>query len=217
MAGDASPEVVESTDSAPETQHVEVNEGADLARLTQADVDRVVESRLARERRKFEGYDEYREKAEKYDEIQRENQTELERLQNDLAAVQQERDDLLQANAYVAARSTILQEVAKPDRRIVDPEGAVEFLLGADIDLVDWDEETGLPQNVGDAVEALVNKRSYLVSAETTRIEDADLGARGGVDSGQLTEADLKNMTPHEIVQARQEGRLNNLLAGGNN
>lgn len=213
MAGDASPEVVESTDSAPETQHVEVNEGSDLARLTQADVDRVVESRLARERKKFQGYDEYREKAEKFDELQKEQLSEIERIQRERDELQAERDELLGANQYVAVRSSLLQEIAKPSHRIVDPEGAVEFLLGADVDLLEVDEETGLPNNIQEAVEALKGKRSYLVSAETPRVVDADQGARGGAGS-QLTEADLKNMTPHEIVAARQNGQLDNLLSG---
>jgi hypothetical protein len=96
----------------------------------------------------------------------------------------------------------------------VDPEGALEFLLGPDIDLLDFDED-GVPLNIEDAVRGLTEKRSYLVANGANPATSADQGARGGSAPTQLTEADLQNMTPREIVDARNEGRLDNLLSGG--
>lgn len=190
-----------------------VTDSADLARLTQDEVDRVVESRLARERRKFSDYDELQEKANAYDEAVLAGQSELEQYQTHTASLEQEVAELADANAYVAARSGLLAEVAKPEHGIVDPEGALEFLLGADQDFVEF-EDDGTPLNAAEAVELLKQKRSYLVSAETSPRSNADQGARGGQRADQLSEADLQNMTPQAIVKARNEGRLDDVLAG---
>ena len=50
-----------------------------VAPATQADLDRIVESRLARERAKYEGFDELKAKATKFDEIEQANLTELQK------------------------------------------------------------------------------------------------------------------------------------------
>lgn len=47
--------------------------------FTQADVDRVVQERLSRERAKYEGFDALKDKASKFDELQEKNQSELEK------------------------------------------------------------------------------------------------------------------------------------------
>ena len=50
-----------------------------VAPATQADLDRIIESRLARERAKYEGFDELKAKATKFDEIEQANLTELQK------------------------------------------------------------------------------------------------------------------------------------------
>lgn len=50
------------------------------APATQADLDRIIESRLARERAKYEGFDDFKAKAAKLDEIEQANLTELDKL-----------------------------------------------------------------------------------------------------------------------------------------
>lgn len=184
------------------------------AQLTQTEVDRIVESRLARERRKYEGFEEYQQKAQLYDEAEAANKSELEKVIEERDSLESQVAELASANQYVAARNGLLAEVAKPDRGIVDPEGAVEFLLGADIDLVEFDED-GTPLNAAEAVNALAEKRSYLVAAATSPSpSDADLGARGSTAVTQLSEADLQNMPPREIVEARNNGQLDDVLKG---
>jgi hypothetical protein len=181
--------------------------------LTQAEVDRIVESRLARERRKYEGFDEYREKAAAFDEAVQASKSELEQAQDIIAQLQEQNVELTDANSYVATRSALLMEAARSDRGIVDPEGAVEFLIGPDIDLLEFDED-GVPTNVEEALDALAEKRAYLV-ASSGPASSIDQGAYGGdANPGQLTEADLQNMSPREIVDARNEGRLDDLLSG---
>jgi DNA repair exonuclease SbcCD ATPase subunit len=56
---------------------------------SQADLDRIVQDRLARERAKFADYDELREKAQFWDEIESASQTEYERTQDALTAAQE--------------------------------------------------------------------------------------------------------------------------------
>lgn len=204
------PDTAESVQADAETSTTRVESAA---QLTQDDVDRVVESRLARERRKFEGYDEYKAKAEAYDEAVAANQTELEQAINRASQLEEQVADLAGANQYIVARNGLLQEIAKPDYGIVDPEGAIEFLLGIDSEFVEFDED-GSPLNAEKAVQDLISKRSYLVSSGTAQRSDADQGARGGQQVDQLTEADLQTMTPLEIVKARNEGRLDDVLTG---
>lgn len=64
------------------------------------------------------------------------------------------------------------------------------------------------------AIEALVQSKPYLAAqggAPGTVFESP--GAhRKGAPAGQLTQADLKGMTPEQINTARAEGRLNDLL-----
>lgn len=50
------------------------------APATQADLDRIIESRLARERAKYEGFDDFKAKAARFDEIEQANLTELDKL-----------------------------------------------------------------------------------------------------------------------------------------
>lgn len=63
------------------------------APATQADLDRIIESRLARERAKFDDYDELKSKASKYDEAEAANKTELQRAQEAAAAAEKRATD----------------------------------------------------------------------------------------------------------------------------
>jgi hypothetical protein len=48
--------------------------------FTQEELDRIVGDRLARERQKYDGFDDLKAKADRFDELQRSQQTDLERL-----------------------------------------------------------------------------------------------------------------------------------------
>lgn len=52
---------------------------ADDKTFTQAEMDSIIEGRLARERQKYADYDDLKEKASKYDEYQTQNKTELQK------------------------------------------------------------------------------------------------------------------------------------------
>lgn len=177
--------------------------------FTQADLDRVVEQRLVRERKKFADYDDLKTKAEQFDASEAEKLSAVERATQERDAALARQAELETDMWSARLHSGLLAEATKSERSIVDPEAAIEFLTGADSDLVDTDEN-GNPTNVADAMDKLLAKRTYLVGRKQT--PSADQGARGGGATGQVTEAELQQMTPHEIVQARKDGRLDKLM-----
>lgn len=63
---------------------------ADDKTFTQADVDRLLADRLARERKKFAGYDDLKKKATEFDKLQDAQKTEVEKLNDQLTASQVE-------------------------------------------------------------------------------------------------------------------------------
>lgn len=81
--------------------------------FTQDDVNRIVADRLARESKKFEGFDDLKAKAEKYDAIAAENATELEKAVNQ--AVETTRADAAKAmnNTLVRAEVKALAAAAQ--------------------------------------------------------------------------------------------------------
>jgi hypothetical protein len=72
MADDAAGAAT-TTDASPAT-------GDAAKTFTQEELDRIVGERLGRERQKYEGFDDLKAKAEKFDEIQRSQQSDLERI-----------------------------------------------------------------------------------------------------------------------------------------
>jgi hypothetical protein len=70
---------------------------------------------------------------------------------------------------------------------------------------------------VGDTVEAMAEDADRLLALMTPAAPpaptgSADGGPQGTPKSGQLTRADLQNMTPEQIVEAKAAGRLDALL-----
>jgi len=189
------------------------NGGAAEKTLTQAEVDRIVEQRLARERNKFSDYDELKAKAAKADELEAAQLSDLEKERKAREKAEAERDELKGTVKKTTLRSSLLAEAAKPDRNIVDTEVAIELLLGKDSDLLVLDKD-GNPTNVAEATDQLLERRTFLVGGPKKTTPSADQGARGGSPAGQVTEDELKNMKPEDIVKARKEGRLENVLSG---
>ncbi len=58
--------------------------------FTQAELDRIVKDRLERERKKFEGYEEFKKAKEELDKINEKDKTELEKAQAELSKAQKE-------------------------------------------------------------------------------------------------------------------------------
>lgn len=181
---------------------------ADTARsFTQADVDRIVQDRLKRQAAQFAGYDDLKAKAEQFDQIQAQNQTDLEKAQNRLAELERQNAAATARAQDFLIRSAIVSEAAK--RSVVDPDAAVALI---DRSTLEFDDD-GHPTNIAQAMDSLLEARSYLVAPQATTRGSADQGARnGGRDA--ITREQLRTMTPAEIVKAQNEGRLDHLLQG---
>lgn len=100
---------------------------------------------------------------------------------------------------------------AKAAKLFADPEDARALLASQVDDFIDGGSiDTDAIQ---DALNELLEKKPHLAATAGKRFAgSADGGARKGSKPGQLTREDLKKMTPAQIVQARSEGRLNDLL-----
>lgn len=98
--------------------------------------------------------------------------------------------------------------------KLADPADALRFLSLDDFDVAD---DGSVDQGaIADAISALVTSKKYLAAtAQGFHGSDSDGPAARGTGPAQLTDADLKNMSAGEIVKARSEGRLANLLGGG--
>lgn len=100
------------------------------APATQADLDRIVEARLARERAKFGDYDDLKAKAAKFDEAENAAKTELQRAQDAVAAEKKRADaaELRVLRAEVAAEKGVPAALLAGSTK-ADLEAAADALL----------------------------------------------------------------------------------------
>lgn len=109
--------------------------------FTQADLDRIVEDRLGRERKKYEGFDDLKAKAAELDQIKAANATELDKAQDKLTKAEQR---AAQAEARLL-RFEVAQEKDVPGKLVplltaTDKEG-----LEAQADLILENAKPGEP------------------------------------------------------------------------
>lgn len=179
--------------------------------FSQEDLDRIVKDRLARQKTQFADYDELKAKADKLAEIEAANLSELEKAQKAAADAAAERDKILAEAQETRLYAALLAEAAKVDRKVVDPEAAVRLLDRSTLEL----GEDGVPTNVAEAMDALLEARPFLVvSGGSGTRGSADQGARKTDGPAQLSKDDLKGMKPEDIVKARREGRLLGVVSG---
>lgn len=126
------------------------------------------------------------------------------------------------AEAERAKREAESGALAKANERFIRAEikaaaagklnNPADALLFLDLSSFDVDDDGEVDSAaVAAAVEKLVKDKPYL-AAQSKRWEgSSDGGTRNG-GPAQVTEDQLKGMTPEQIVKARQEGRLKNLL-----
>lgn len=83
--------------------------------FTQEELDAIVQQRLAREREKYPDYDIMKKKAEKFDKIEEESKTELQKAQESANALKKELDALKTQNNIKDIRSKIASEMKVPE------------------------------------------------------------------------------------------------------
>jgi hypothetical protein len=123
----------------------------------------------------------------------------------------------LRKQAQAEARAEVLVDraldkvEARAAKLFADPEDARALLAGQVDDFIDGGKVD--VDAVDEALKELLEKKPHLAAATAKRFQGgADGGARKGSQVSQLTEQDLKRMTPQQIDKARHEGRLNDLL-----
>jgi len=82
--------------------------------FTQAELNAIVQKRLGEEKAKYENYEELKEKALKFDQIEEESKTELQKATERAESLQKELDAIKTANEERALRERIAQETGVP-------------------------------------------------------------------------------------------------------
>lgn len=180
---------------------------------SQAELDRIVEARIARERRKFADYDELKAKATELDKIKDEQKTESEREKERAEKLERERDEALQKANTTLIRAEVIAEAARQNA----VNGQAVYRLLPDDHGIEVDDD-GNVKGVKEAVESLLGENDYLVAKPGRRTSGngADQGARGGGNGDrQFTREQLQNMTPEEIRDSLRKGELNEVLKTG--
>lgn len=125
--------------------------------------------------------------------------------------------DALKAQALAEARAETLREraldklEARAGRRFTDPADARAHLAGRLDDFVDGAQID--TQAIDDALDELLTAKPYLAATAKRFVGTGDGGARkGSTEPVQLTDADLKKMTPEQIDKAHRNGQLDELL-----
>lgn len=99
-----------------QTENANVTEEAKT--FTQAEVDRIIEGRLQRERAKYgdmADYDQLKEKAGKYDELQEASKTELQKATDRAAALEKELEGMKHAESVRGIRAKVAAEKGIPE------------------------------------------------------------------------------------------------------
>jgi hypothetical protein len=152
----------------------------------------------------------------------RDLQAELDKLRNgakkddgapDMESVRRDAEKAAteKANARIV-RSEIRAAAAG---KLADPKDALTFLDLTQFEVDDNGEVDS--DEIADAIEDLLKRKPYLAAATAKRFQGTGDGgaARKPGKPKQLTETDLKTMTPEQIVKAQDEGRLTDLLGTG--
>lgn len=161
---------------------------------TQADLDRIVAERLSRERAKYADYDDLKSKAEKLAEIEASQMSEAEKTAARIAALEAENQGYKTKEQVAAWKAQVSKDTGVP----------AAALAGSTLEELQAHAETLKP-----LITAAAPPEPPAPPAGPT------VPGEGGAPPAavaQLTEADLKSMTPEQINKARREGRLNKLL-----
>lgn len=175
--------------------------------FSQTEVDRIVQDRLARDRKGRPSDDELTElraKAARADELEAASKTELEKAQERATKAEAERAEAIAKAQKVLTDSHIVTAAAG---KFADPSDALALI---DRSALEFDD-TGAPTNVAELVDGLLTAKPHLAPRRTGSLEQ---GARDGGGVTQITAAQLETMTPAEIQKAESEGRLTHLLSG---
>lgn len=98
-----------------ESATIENEVPAEERRFTQAELDKVVAERLARERQKYEGFSELKEKAAKFDELEAASKTELQKATERAERLEKELTSLKKTEEVRNIRAKVAREQDIPE------------------------------------------------------------------------------------------------------
>lgn len=171
---------------------------------SQAELDRIIQDRLSRERAKFADYDDLKTKASRLDEIEAANQTELEKAQRAAEEATQRATQLEQQYRAATVRSAV--QAAAMKAGAVDPDAVLALLPSDAVTIGDDGQVTGADEAVG----ALLEAKPFLKGQAAPSFPPVPQGQQG--KAGSITRDDLKRMSPEAIERARAAGELDHLL-----
>ena len=122
----------------------------------------------------------------------------------------------VEADALAKANGRIVRAEVKAAAKgvLADPADAYKFL---DLDAFEVDDDGNVDsEEVAEAIDDLIKSKPYLAAATAKRFQGTGDGgaARKAGRPKQLTQQDLKTMTPEAIDKARMDGRLDDLMGG---
>ena len=123
--------------------------------FTQAELDAIVGDRLKRQKAQFADYDDVKAKASKYDEIEQQSKTELEKVQAERDAAVKVAADAADRARREALRSAIVAEAAKAGA--VAPEQVVALLPAGAVTVND----DGTVEGAADAVKTFLEENKH--------------------------------------------------------
>lgn len=93
------------------TQEAEVKE---TKTFTQDEMNKIVSERVKKERAKYEGFDEIKDKAAKFDELQEASKSELQKAEDKATKLEKELNDMKAAESIRKAKATVSEETGIP-------------------------------------------------------------------------------------------------------
>jgi uncharacterized membrane protein YqiK len=201
----------QETDEGQNKQEDQSNTSTYTAPKDQAELDRIINERLARERNKYKDYNDLKTKASKFDELTEAQKSELEKATG-------ERDtwkSTAEANNAKALRalrkSAVVAEAAK--QGAANPNLVFSLVNESSLEVDDDDNVSG----VAEAVKSLLDNEPYLKGTKVNRMNgsDVDGGTRTGGDGtpGTFTRTQIRNPEFYqkhkkEILAAQKAGLI---------
>lgn len=168
--------------------------------VSQAEVDRIIQERLARQSKKYADYDQLQAAAAKWAEVEESNKTELQKAQEAAQAAQAELTALRDRLRTQTITSALTQ--AATAAGAINPAQVVKLL---DLD-VDLDDDGNITTDIASAVTTFLGENPHLVGKGTSPAPTPTLPAVPGVaktaePSQSVTMEDIAKMDPRELAK----------------
>jgi hypothetical protein len=189
----------EESNSSTETNNEQQTEEQTV--FTAAQVNRIVQDRLKRDREKFADYNDLKTKASEFDKIKEANQTELERAQARAQELEEKASKAELKAINMAIRSAVISEASK--QKAINAEAVYKLLNTNDLTV----EDDGTVKGVSEAVTALLEENTFLVGNGFTGSSDGGQRGSGAKIHKRTDIADPKYFQENkaDILAANQE------------